>query len=159
MNDAGYAGETSHHPEISGSLVAYTISCEEVKNDSDLSCRPCDYVLVLWTIPRDGIGFSSSEFCLYFPKTIPTRWKHINNPLRRFPQLHDETDCTVGNSQVSHGLRLLVEGAGLAPQVLPGAADPDVLRHDFAVLRQLAELNKHLIRKLGVGRENSVHHG
>lgn len=62
------------------------------------------------------------------------------------------------NSQVSDGLRLLVESASLAAEVLTRTADPDVLRHDLAILRELAELGEDLVREDGVVREGRVRH-
>ncbi len=72
----------------------------------------------------------------------------------RQPQLAAE------NSQVSRGVAALLgrEGAGLAAEVLAGAADPDVLGHDLAALGQLAELGEHLIAEGGVAGESGVRH-
>ena len=63
------------------------------------------------------------------------------------------------DSQIGDGRGRLGKSAGLAAEVLPASADPDILGHDLAiVLGKRAELGEQAVGEHGVAGEVRVGH-
>ena len=96
---------------------------------------------------RTAAGILLTTYYYYYYCCFATITQHP-------PKNNDTCD-----SQIGDGLGLLGKSAGLAAEVLPASADPNVFDHDLAILVwKRAELLEQAVGKRGVAGEDGVRH-